>query len=46
VVPLTLTRWPSQTWSPTPRRPTTYTTNWDVTMSHALVCWSLGMDVY
>src|SRR6478752_9578813 len=32
VVPLTLTRWPSQTWSPTPRRPTTYTKNWDVTM--------------
>src|SRR6476661_1626352 len=36
VVPLTLTRWPSQTWSPTPRRPTTYTKNWDVTARRRL----------
>src|SRR6476619_7119586 len=39
VVPLTLTRWPSQTWSPTPRRPTTYTTNWDVT-------WAKSPSIY
>src|SRR5215204_286794 len=33
VVSLTITRWPSPTWSPTPTRPTTYTTSWDITLS-------------
>src|SRR5829696_5136183 len=32
VVSLTITRWPSPTWSPTPTRPTTYTTSWDITL--------------
>jgi hypothetical protein len=31
VVSLTITRWPSHTWSPTPSGPTSYTTSWDVT---------------
>src|SRR5215211_3130952 len=31
VVSLTITRWPTPTWSPTPTRPTTYTTSWDIT---------------
>src|SRR5829696_2607532 len=35
VVSLTITRWPSPTWSPTPTRPTTYTTSWDITSLRA-----------
>src|SRR5215203_983713 len=50
VVSLTITRWPSPTWSPTPTRPTTYTTSWDITSSPAAgttlstwvtTCWSM-----
>jgi hypothetical protein len=32
VVSLTITRWPSSTWSPTPSSPNSYTTSWDVTV--------------
>jgi hypothetical protein len=32
VVSLTITRWPSPTWSPTPTRPPTYTKSWDITV--------------
>src|SRR5829696_9148568 len=37
VVSLTITRWPSPTWSPTPTRPTTYTTSWDITWIYELL---------
>jgi hypothetical protein len=31
VVSLTITRWPSTPWSPTPSGPNSYTTSWDIT---------------